>query len=495
MQEKEIIIKGKKIFYRSSGQGPVVVLLHGFGEEGKIWSKQFDAFSGFQLIIPDLPGSGQSELIDDMSMEGMAECMKEMISPLLTSPNGGRIHTQASLIEVSSTLGGSNCDGEFYQEADPMTYGLLKNFVSKHRRSPTKAEAFLWEQLRNNCLNGYSFRRQHIIGNFIVDFVCLAKKLVIEIDGLIHQLPDHKISDEARTLWLQMKGYTVIRFTNEQVLFDLENTLNTIRRKLDNLSFAPKKNYETRIKSPHPNLPSKCEETANAQPLPNQKADKNKVTPTCGVSVLLSPIGGVGGGSKVSVLLSSATGEIRKGAVVIGHSMGGYVTLALAEKYPELLNGLGLFHSTAYADSEEKKTTRRKAIEFIQKYGAFDFLKTSIPNLYSEITKAEKKQLMDDQIAGSNNFSGDALVTYYEAMIQRPDRTEVLKNSKVPVLFVSGKYDNAVPLNDGLKQCSLPDLAYIHILESSGHMGMREEPVESNQLLKNYLKNICHQAQ
>jgi pimeloyl-ACP methyl ester carboxylesterase len=68
---------------------------------------------------------------------------------------------------------------------------------------------------------------------------------------------------------------------------------------------------------------------------------------------------------------------------MIGHSMGGYVTLAFAEKYWNHLNAFGLFHSTAFADSEEKKAARRKGIEFINQHGAFEFLKTSIPNLFS----------------------------------------------------------------------------------------------------------------
>src|SRR5215210_649891 len=70
--------------------------------------------------------------------------------------------------------------------------------------------------------------------------------------------------------------------------------------------------------------------------------------------------------------------------IMIGHSMGGYVTLAFAEKYPEMLAGFGLFHSSAYADSEEKKATRRKAIDFIRKNGTKEFLKTSVPNLIAK---------------------------------------------------------------------------------------------------------------
>jgi very-short-patch-repair endonuclease len=101
----------------------------------------------------------------------------------------------------------------------------------------------LWNLLRRDQLNGYTFRRQHIIGNYITDFVCFAKKLIIEIDGLHHQLPDNKLSDEARTLWLNSKGYTVLRFTNNEVLSDPENTLLKIDQELDTLPFAEKKNY------------------------------------------------------------------------------------------------------------------------------------------------------------------------------------------------------------------------------------------------------------
>ena len=152
------------------------------------------------------------------------------------SPNGGEPNTQPSLEQDADKY-----VGEFYQEADPLNYRLLKNFVLEHRKHSTQAEDFLWHQLRGNKLNGYAFRQQHIIGNFIVDFVCLAKKLIIEVDGLVHQLPENKMSDEERTLWLQQKGYEVIRFTNEEVLFDTQNAINQIKQKLEELPFAERK--------------------------------------------------------------------------------------------------------------------------------------------------------------------------------------------------------------------------------------------------------------
>jgi pimeloyl-ACP methyl ester carboxylesterase len=179
---------------------------------------------------------------------------------------------------------------------------------------------------------------------------------------------------------------------------------------------------------------------------------------------------------------------------MIGHSMGGYVTLAFAEKYPAMLKAFGLVHSTAFPDTEEKIETRRKGIAFIEKNGAFEFLKTATPNLYSPETKEERPRVIEKQIESLRNFSGAALVRYYESMIRRPDRTSVLKTSKVPVLFILGKYDNAVPFNDGLRQCYLPPLSYIHALEHSGHMGMQEEPNATTEFVVYFLKNIQLQA-
>ncbi len=122
-----------------------------------------------------------------------------------------------------------------YATADPILYGRLKDFVKESRNNPTDAENAMWQMLRGKKLEGFKFRRQHIIGSFIADFVCLDKMLVIEIDGLIHQLPENQINDAERTEWLNKTGFTVIRFTNEQVLADTDNVLNTLTQKLNSL--------------------------------------------------------------------------------------------------------------------------------------------------------------------------------------------------------------------------------------------------------------------
>ena len=181
-------------------------------------------------------------------------------------------------------------------------------------------------------------------------------------------------------------------------------------------------------------------------------------------------------------------GEQITSCMMIGHSMGGYITLSFVEKYPALVKAFGLFHSTAYPDSEDKINSRRKGIEFVLDRGAFEFLKSTTPNLFSSKTKEERPEMIDTQIASLSNFSSAALVSYYEAMIQRADKTMVLRNSTIPILFIAGKTDNAVPLEDILKQCHLPSLSYIHILDISGHMGMLEEPGKSNFILERFLR-------
>lgn len=115
-----------------------------------------------------------------------------------------------------------------YATADPIVYGLLKDFVKEHRYNPTEAEKVLWQIVRGRKMAGFKFRRQHIISNFIADFVCLSEKLIIEVDGLYHQLMENKISDEQRTKELNALGFEVIRFTNEQVLDDTDKVVTTI---------------------------------------------------------------------------------------------------------------------------------------------------------------------------------------------------------------------------------------------------------------------------
>ena len=171
---------------------------------------------------------------------------------------------------------------------------------------------------------------------------------------------------------------------------------------------------------------------------------------------------------------------------MLGHSMGGYIALAFAEKYPELLNSFGLIHSSAYADSDAKITTRKKAIEFINQNGSQAFLKTSTPNLFYD----KEKHKIDIEDLTATNFSPAALVQYYNTMIARPERTSVLKSFTKPILFLIGQHDQAIPFADSLQQTYLPSYTYIHILRNSGHMGMLEEKAKINAAISKFLEGI-----
>jgi very-short-patch-repair endonuclease len=113
-----------------------------------------------------------------------------------------------------NTIGGNENSIPGYITANPYTYHLIKEIRDKLKEKPTKEEEILWKFLKNKK-TGYNIRRQHIIDNFITDFVCLQKRLVIEIDGKIHL--KQKEHDIIRTLKLNKLGYEVIRFTNDEV--------------------------------------------------------------------------------------------------------------------------------------------------------------------------------------------------------------------------------------------------------------------------------------
>lgn len=170
-------------------------------------------------VVGDLFGAGKMFLPQVVKSARVMKKSVAYLEPFIRSP-----------IPAPSPKGKGDTFG--WMTADPSFYDILKEHAKKNKDNPTKAELVLWELLRNKQLENFKFRRQHIIGQYIADFICLSHKLVIEVDGKIHQLPANKESDEARTNWLQSQGFKVIRFTNEQVLFDPENVLSEILKVL-----------------------------------------------------------------------------------------------------------------------------------------------------------------------------------------------------------------------------------------------------------------------
>lgn len=186
--------------------------------------------------------------------------------------------------------------------------------------------------------------------------------------------------------------------------------------------------------------------------------------------------------------------EIKEG-ILVGHSLGGYVSLALAEKYPEWIQGLCLFHSTALADTEEKKEKRNKTIISLENNGIEVYAGSFIRGLFYEPDNPELKEVID---ALSEDVAGTPLSTAIEAtkaMRDRPDRTNVLKNADYPVFFIAGREDSAVPLATLQEQIFMPEgTVYFQALACTAHMGMFENKKETLEMLSNFVKQAGAQV-
>ncbi len=106
--------------------------------------------------------------------------------------------------------------------------GRLISFAKNLRGRSTDAERLLWSHIRAKRLEGLKFRRQHPIGNYIVDFACLEKKLVIELDGGQHAEPDKEQYDRERDAWLEKQGYRTLRFWDNEVFLNSKGILTVI---------------------------------------------------------------------------------------------------------------------------------------------------------------------------------------------------------------------------------------------------------------------------
>lgn len=176
--------------------------------------------------------------------------------------------------------------------------------------------------------------------------------------------------------------------------------------------------------------------------------------------------------------------------VFIGHSMGGYISLAFAEQYPERMAALGFFHSTAYADTGEKKLNRKKSIEFIQQHGAAPYIRQSTPNLFAAGTREKRPALVEDMVRRYSDFAPASLIAYLGAMMQRPERLSVLERFEGPVLFIIGEKDQVVPLDQALRQAHLPPIAEVRLLPEAGHMGMLEDAEAGSNAIRSFLNFI-----
>lgn len=180
---------------------------------------------------------------------------------------------------------------------------------------------------------------------------------------------------------------------------------------------------------------------------------------------------------------------IRKGIkkiIPVGHSLGGYVTLAMISKMPSLFPGFGLFHSTAFADSPEKKESRNKTIEFIKKNGAEAFSSNFIRPLFANPDHPDVPFVREMNMKTSE----ETLLAYTRAMRDRSDKTDVIKQYQHPILFIAGTKDPGIQVSSIQEQAAFNDRSEVKILPEQAHMGLIEDVQTTSEIVYDF-SNKC----
>jgi pimeloyl-ACP methyl ester carboxylesterase len=175
--------------------------------------------------------------------------------------------------------------------------------------------------------------------------------------------------------------------------------------------------------------------------------------------------------------------------LMIGHSMGGYVTLAFAEKYPRMLRGFVLFHSQAAADNAETITARERTIALIQK-DHLGFIKNFIPDLFDPDNVKKFSREIGKLQDLAHKTPKEGIISALEGMKNRPDRRHVLAQAKVPVLFIIGKNDSRIPMEVVVPQTLLPEHSEILLLDHVGHMGFIEASAKTFAAVKGFAGRV-----
>ena len=161
--------------------------------------------------------------------------------------------------------------------------------------------------------------------------------------------------------------------------------------------------------------------------------------------------------------------------IMVGHSLGGYITLAFHEKYPEKLDGFSLFHSHPFADSEQVKENRAREIDLVEKGRKNVIINTNIPKMFANDNLEKFKDQVEWVRNIALNTTGEGIVANLKGMMNRPDRSELVRNTKKPFLLIAGVNDNYINYEEVIPKVVLPEKGSLITLENSGHVGFIEE--------------------
>jgi len=175
---------------------------------------------------------------------------------------------------------------------------------------------------------------------------------------------------------------------------------------------------------------------------------------------------------------------------MIGHSMGGYLTLMIHKLYPELLSGFCLFHAHPFSDTDQIRKNRLREIEFIKGGKKNIIASFNIPNAFASDNLESFKIEIENATKIAISTPEEGVIANLYAMMNRPDFSESLKNSRIPFLHIAGKKDNYIDYDSVITKILFPENSELCVMEKSGHMGFIEEKELSLVCIENFINQF-----
>ncbi len=207
--------------------------------------------------------------------------------------------------------------------------------------------------------------------------------------------------------------------------------------------------------------------------------------PGHGVSESLGPV------NEISAMADAVNAVLQNlrviKAIMVGHSMGGYVSLAFAELFQKKTAGVVLFHSHAFADTPDAKKNRERTIELIRE-SRVEFIGRFIPDLFATANRKRYADRIEELKKDAHSISKENIISALRGMRDRRDRMMVLRQSDYPVLFIGGRQDKRIPVDKLLAQVKEPSHSELLLLQHTGHMGWLEQEKITMEAIHSFAK-------
>jgi pimeloyl-ACP methyl ester carboxylesterase len=172
---------------------------------------------------------------------------------------------------------------------------------------------------------------------------------------------------------------------------------------------------------------------------------------------------------------------------MVGHSLGGYVTLAFLANYPGNIEAFSLFHSHPFADSDQVKENRKREISLVEQGKKKVIINTNIPKAFANDNLEKFKNEVEWARQVAINTPGEGIIANLKAMMNRPDRSDLVKNTDKPFLLIAGLKDNYINYEQVIPKIVLPEKGVLVTFENSGHIGFIEEKENALHVMKNFI--------